>query len=78
MDFEGKITDKMITDFSLTKGEALSGKEPTEIGADFADGVIHLGSNDSTEDVQKFGEDAEANMNLASAVYERVQAGVPA
>jgi starch synthase len=77
VEFEGKLSDKMVTDFSLTKGDALTGKEPSEIGADFADAVIHLGSNESTDDAQKFGEDAEANMNLASAVYERVQAGVP-
>ena len=76
VEFDGKISDKMVTDFGLTKGEALSGKEPTEIGESFADAVIHLGSHDSPESPQKFGEDAEANMNLASAVYERVQAGV--
>lgn len=78
VEFEGALTEKMVTDFELTRGKDLTGKEPSEIGSEFADATIPLGSSEKKDGVKTFGEDAEANMNLASAVYERVQSGVPA
>ena len=78
VEFKGPLTEKMVGDFDLSEGDRLVGKEPSEIGSDFADATIHLPSHETSNGTEQFGDDAEANMNVASSVYERVQSGVPA
>lgn len=77
VEFEAAITEKMVSDFSLAQGNAIVGLEPAAVGSKFADAVIRLPGEEGAEG-DRFGDDAEANMNLAASVYERVQAEVPA
>ncbi|MBO6576118.1 MAG: glycogen/starch synthase [Rhodothermales bacterium] len=76
-EFEAPLTEKMVSDFELT-GDGLVGNEPDVIGVAAADASIFLPGHETTNGAEQFGEDEEANMNLAAAVYERIQAGVPA
>ncbi|MFT5515760.1 MAG: starch synthase [Rhodothermales bacterium] len=77
VDFEARFTAKMVTDFELKQSEDIVGNEPTDLGTKFADACIYLPSVDTANGMERFSEDPEANQNLASAVYERIQTGVP-
>jgi starch synthase len=76
VDFDAKITAKMVSDFGLKQSDDLVGKEPIDVGRQFADACIYMPAQETSNGMEKFGEDPEANQNLASAVYGRIQTGV--
>lgn len=78
VDFEAVLSDEHKELLSLNITDSMEGKEPTDIGCDFADAILHLPGEDESSDAPSFPEEEEEQMNQAIAVYDSVLNSVPA
>ncbi|NNF04207.1 MAG: glycogen synthase [Rhodothermales bacterium] len=78
VDFEAVLSDAHKELLSLNITDSMEGKEPTDIGCDFADAVLHLPGVDTDSDAPVFPEDEEEQMNQAVSVYDSILNSVPA
>jgi len=70
--FDNRIEPNHIESLSLVSHDDLIGAAPTDVGKMFADAVIMPPSAESSSDMPYFSEDAEAHLEEATAVYDRL------
>jgi starch synthase len=78
VDFEAPLSDEHKELLSLKITDSMEGKEPTDIGMDFADATIFLPGEEADSDAHIFSDEEEDQMNEAIAVYETILNSVPA
>ena len=78
VDFEAPYSAELLEQFGLPADDRAVGTDSNHIGRAFADAVILPGAVTSENGLAQFGDDQQANSEMALAVYERVLASVTA
>lgn len=78
VEFESVLSDEHKELLSLNITDSMEGKQPTDIGSDFADAVLYLPGDAPSSDSPAFPEEEEEQMNEAIAVYDSILNSVPA
>lgn len=78
VDFEATFGSNLLERFGMPADKQAIDADPNAIGRAYADAVILSGQSQGEKGLDQFGEDQQANMQIAQSVYERVLASVAA